>query len=139
MVGGVIITHGSLAGALVEVAKDIAGDMDDVKHIGIKSGDTTEEIRKALVRAVKAANTGDGVIIFTDMFGGTPTNISLSLLEEDAVEIITGVNLPVILKFVSNRKDKKLRELLLLLREHGAKSMVLASEMLRSGKGTAKK
>ncbi len=132
MVGGVIITHGGLAGALVEVARSIAGDLEDVAAIGIKSGDTTDGIRKTLAKAVKAADTGDGVIIFTDMFGGTPTNVALSLLEEGVVEIMTGVNLPVVLKFAGNRKDKGLKELLLLLREHASKSVVLASDMLKA-------
>ncbi len=134
MVGAIIITHGSLAGSLLEVAESIAGRMENVKIVSIKNSDTTESIRNTLASFVKEVNRGKGVVIFTDMFGGTPSNIALSMLEVGKVEILTGVNLPIILKFVNYRADKQLKELALLLKEYGQKSIVLAGDMLKETK-----
>jgi len=134
MVGAIIITHGSLAGSLLEVAESIAGKMENVKIVSIKNSDTTEGIRNTLASFVKEVNRGKGVVIFTDMFGGTPSNIALSMLEVGKVEILTGVNLPIILKFVNYRVDKPLKELVLLLKEFGQKSIVLAGDMLKETK-----
>ncbi len=131
MIGGVIITHSPLADSLVEAAGSIAGRIENLKTISVKRDDSTERIRKELTASIKEVNTGDGVIIFTDMFGGTPTNIALSLLKEDIVEIITGVNIPMILKFVSYRSEKKLHELAIILKEHAQESIVLVSDMLK--------
>ncbi len=134
MVGAIIITHGSLAGSLLEVAESIAGRMENVKIVSIKNSDTTESIRNTLASFVKEVNRGKGVVIFTDMFGGTPSNIALSMLGVGKVEILTGVNLPIILKFVNYRADKQLKELALLLKEYGQKSIVLAGDMLKETK-----
>ncbi|MEK6790113.1 MAG: PTS sugar transporter subunit IIA [Deltaproteobacteria bacterium] len=134
MVGGIIVTHGSLAASLKEAAESIAGPMDNVHVVSVITQDATEGIRARIAVAVKEANSGVGVIIFTDMFGGTPTNIALSLLEAGRVEVITGVNLPVLLKFVGHRADKPLDELARLLREYGRSSIVLATDMLKEKK-----
>ncbi len=133
MIGAVIITHGRLAECLVEVAEAIAGRLEKVKVVSVKNSDTTEGIRGQLYGAIKELDE-DGVLIFTDMFGGTPTNIALSLMEEGRVDVLTGVNLPIILKFVSHRSDKKLAELALLLKGYGQSSIVLAGDMLREKK-----
>ena len=108
--------------------------MDNVHVVSVITQDATEGIRARIAVAVKEANSGVGVIIFTDMFGGTPTNIALSLLEAGRVEVITGVNLPVLLKFVGHRADKPLDELARLLREYGRSSIVLATDMLKREK-----
>ncbi len=134
MVGGIIVTHGSLAASLKEAAESIAGRMDNVHVVSVITQDATEGIRARIAACVKEANSGAGVIIFTDMFGGTPTNIALSLLEAGRVEVITGVNLPVLLKFVGHRADKHLDELARLLREYGRSSIVLAADMLKEKK-----
>lgn len=134
MVGAVIVTHGRLASVLVEVAESIAGRIENIKTVSVNSSDTTENIRNMLASAVKEVDIGKGVIIFTDMFGGTPTNIALSLMEEGRVEVITGVNLPVTLKFIGHRSDKTLSQLTLLLKDYGQKSIVLAGDMLREKK-----
>lgn len=131
MIGAVIITHGDLANVLVEVAESITGKIENIRTVCIKNTDATEGIRASLCEAVAGVETGKGVVIFTDMFGGTPTNIALSLLEEGKVEVITGVNLPVLLKFVGYRSDKSLHELTLFLKDYGQKSIVLAGDMLK--------
>ncbi|MBI5599315.1 MAG: PTS sugar transporter subunit IIA [Deltaproteobacteria bacterium] len=134
MIGAVIVTHGDLARTILEEASGIAGKVDRVRALGVKDRGTSEEIKEMIASAVRDVNGGEGVIIFTDMFGGTPTNIALTLMEEGVVEIVTGVNLPLIIKFLNNREGMGLKKLASLLVEHGHKSIVLASEMLKGGK-----
>jgi PTS system mannose-specific IIA component len=131
MVGAVVVTHGKLAEALVEAAEAITGKIDKVRTVTVTSADSTDGIRGVVSAAVKEADSGKGVVVFTDMFGGTPTNIALSLMNAGKVEVITGVNLPMIIKFVGHRSDKPLHELAAMLREYGQKSIVLAGEMLK--------
>ncbi|MBI5587280.1 MAG: PTS sugar transporter subunit IIA [Deltaproteobacteria bacterium] len=134
MVGAIVVTHGSLAASLVEVAESITGKIENVRVVSVRNSDTTESIRSALSGFVREVNTGSGVIIFTDMFGGTPTNIALSLLEDGKVDVITGVNLPMLIKFIGNRTEKRLSEVALLLKDYGQKSIVLAGDMLKEKK-----
>ncbi len=135
MVGAVIITHGSLGQSLIDAATGIAGGIENVKAVPVMSADATDGLRDALKAAVSGVNTGNGVIIFTDMFGGTPTNIALSLLDEKSVEVLTGVNLPIVLKFLSHRNDKPLKDLAAQLKSYGQESIVRATEMLKEKKG----
>lgn len=134
MIGAVIITHGALASSILDVVQSITGPLESVLAVEIMNSETTEGIRSALCAAVEAADSGKGVIIFTDMFGGTPTNVALSLLDEGRVEILTGVNLPLLIKFVGHRSEKPLHELTLLLKDYGQKSIVLAGDMLKERK-----
>ena len=131
MVGAVVITHGRLAEALVEAAEAITGKVEKVRSVSVASTDSTEVIRALVSSAVKEAGSGNGVVVFTDMFGGTPTNIALSLMNAGQVEVITGVNLPMLIKFVGHRSDKGLHELAAVLKGYGQKSIVLAGEMLK--------
>ncbi len=133
MIGAVIITHGSLAASLLEAAELIAGKAENIKAISVKSSDATELVRSSLTQAVKEVNSGNGVVIFTDMFGGTPTNIALSVLEVGKIEVVTGVNLPIVLRFLNHRGNRQLKELVTLLKEYGQKSIVLAGDMLKDG------
>lgn len=134
MIGAIIITHGRLAESLLKTAEAITGHIGNLRVMSVENSDTTERVRESLAGAVREVNAGKGVIIFTDMFGGTPTNVALSLLEAGKVEIITGVNLPIIIKFVSHRSEKKLSELAVLLKDYGQRSVVLAGDMLREKK-----
>ncbi len=134
MIGAIIITHGSLAASLLEVTELISGKVENIKTISVKSTDATDNVRSILTSAVKEVNSGNGAVIFTDMFGGTPTNIALSVLDVGKVEVITGVNLPILLKFINHRSDKTLDELVPLLKEYGQKSIVLAGDMLKESK-----
>ncbi|MCK4846307.1 MAG: PTS sugar transporter subunit IIA [Deltaproteobacteria bacterium] len=138
MVGGVIITHGDLATALLNSADAIAGDIERVLTVCVEGSESTEEIAAMIEDALSRLSREDGIVIFTDMFGGTPTNIALTFLDgsgEDrgGVEVLTGVNLPLILKFLNNRRDSDFKELISQLTEYGRKSIVLASEMLKGG------
>lgn len=134
MIGAIIITHGHFADCLLEVAESIAGKIENIEAVPVMSSDTTEHIRDILSTAIRKIDSGEGVLIFTDMFGGTPTNIALSLMEEGRVDIITGVNLPIVLKFVGHRKDKALAELAVFLKDYGHSSIVLAGDMLKEKK-----
>ena len=131
MVGAVVITHGGLAESLVTALVSIAGDVEMVETVLVQSNDTTEEISTVLAAKVASVDGGAGVIIFTDMLGGTPSNVALPLLADGKVDIMTGVNLPVLLKFVNHRSDKGLGELALLLKEYAKESIVLASDVLK--------
>lgn len=131
MIGGVIITHGELSKALLASAESIAGEALSIKTITVSGNEGADEIREALSRAVKEVDDGEGVLIFTDMFGGTPSNIALSFLKEGELEVVTGVNLPLIIKFMGSRADSSFVELLESLSEYGQKSIVLASKMLK--------
>lgn len=138
MIGAVIITHGDLATALLRSADAIAGDIERVLTVCVEGSESTEEIAAMLDDAVSRLSREDGIIIFTDMFGGTPTNIALTFLDGAAengsgVEVLTGVNLPLILKFLNKRRDSDFRELISELIEYGRKSIVLAGDMLKGG------
>ena len=133
MIGAIVVTHGELAGALVGAAEFIVGNIDDIVSVSIDKGDSTDEIRERLGHGIKEVNSGAGVIIFTDMFGGTPTNIALSFLDEGIVEVLTGVNLPILLKFINSREEDSISTVLRDLRECGRESIVPASEMLKHG------
>ena len=134
MVGAVIITHGTLAQALLSAAESIAGKVEGVSTLSISQSDTTEGLRDVLTLSLKGSDSGHGVLIFTDMFGGTPTNMALSTFEKGRVEVITGVNLPMVLKYLSHRSEKGLYDLSVLLRDYGQKSIVLAGDMLKEKK-----
>jgi mannose PTS system EIIA component len=129
--GGLIVTHGRLAYELLNAAQTIEGTLERVEAVALDWNDTVDEAREKIREALDRLAIEGGVIIFTDMFGGTPSNISISFLEEDRVEIVTGVNLPMIVKFASLRgDDRKLAELAHLIREKGSKSIRVASDLL---------
>ena len=132
LIGGLIVTHGNLAVELLRAAEAIEGHLENIEAVCLEWGDTaetaTERIREALARVAAA---GSATIIFTDMFGGTPSNLALSFLDRDRVEIITGVNLPMLVKFGSCRtSEQSLSEVAHMIREKGARSIRVASEVL---------
>lgn len=131
MIRGLVVTHGNLATELLRAAEAIEGQLDFIEAVCLGWGDSvdvaTEKIREALLRF----GEDHTVIIFTDMFGGTPSNLALSFLEPERVEIITGVNLPMLVKLGSLRSgDQTLSEAAHLIREKGARSIRVASEVL---------
>lgn len=130
MIGIVIVTHGRLADEFVKVARDIVGQVKGVLAVCIDRGKAMDEARKEIEEAIRGVNEGDGVIIFTDMFGGTPSNLGLSFLEEGKTEVVAGVNLPMVIKASMTREGKGLKELASYIKEYGEKSISLASEIL---------
>jgi mannose PTS system EIIA component len=130
VIGIVVVTHGQLAEELVRAAKTIVGDMPAVAAVSIGWGDDVAAARSALERAL--AELGEqGALLLTDMFGGTPTNVALSFLAP-GVEIVTGVNLPMLIKLSTHRGDS-LGELARLAKEQGRDSIAVASELLERG------
>lgn len=130
MVGILIVTHGRLAQELVETTRIIVGkNVENIVPITVDWNDDMSDIQKTISSAISKLDQGNGVLILTDMFGGTPSNISLSFLS-DKVEIITGVNLPMLIKIVNVGDRYSLKELAQMIHEQGKKSIYLASEIL---------
>lgn len=131
VVGLVIATHCGLAGELVKTAEMIIGSMPLVAAVSIRREDGPEEIRQRFRRAIdEVGQDGDGVLVLTDMFGGTPSNIGFSFLDQGLVDVLSGVNLPMVLRASQERKGRCLGELALLLRDYGQHSILLASGIL---------
>lgn len=129
MIGIVIAAHGEVGPALLRAAEGIVGPMEGVEAITFGYGEAPSDARDRIAGAVCRSDLGKGVIILTDMFGGTPTNVSLVLLERGRVEVLTGMNLPILLKANAARSEMELGELALFLRDYGARNIVLASEI----------
>ena len=134
MIGALIVTHGNLAHELLNAARQIEADVAGIEAVALDWSDTVDEAREKIADAL--ARTGDrGVIIFTDMFGGTPSNISLSFLEQGRIEIVTGVNLPMIVKFAMvKREAKDVATLAHVISEKGSKAIRVASDLLTAEK-----
>ena len=140
MIGVVIVTHGGLAEQLLVTATNIVGQVKQAKTLSITVGEDVDHIRENLSNAIQSVDTGNGVLILTDMFGGTPSNISLSFLHEKKVEVITGVNLPMLVKVLTMQDNGDLFALAKQIEVYGKKNIYLASEILksRSKKGSGK-
>ena len=133
MIGGLIVTHGQLAHELLRAAETIEGELRGIEAVPLDWSDTVDVAREKIKEALTRMASQQGVIIFTDMFGGTPSNISLSFLEKDRVEVVTGVNLPMILKFGSLQNDcSDVSGMAHIIREKGSKSIRVASDLLSS-------
>ena len=130
LVGALVVTHGQLGQELVTVAQTIVGETSHIEAVSIGWNDDVEESRKRIEEAVQKVNQGKGVIILTDMFGGTPSNLSLPLLQRNELEIITGVNLPMVIKLVDQSGKDSLLELVAKVTAQGQKHISIASELL---------
>ena len=133
MIGLLIVTHSNLGKEFLNAAEFIVGRLESVDAVPITQTADSEGIRKMIQEKVSALDHGEGVLILTDMFGGTPSNISLSFLKEEMVEVLTGVNLPMVIAIAQNRSDMKLSELAEKAQEAGKTSISLASKLLESG------
>ncbi len=135
MIGGLIVTHGKLAHELLKAAQTIESTLQGIEAVPLEWNDSVETARAKIEEALSRIGEGRGVIIFTDMFGGTPSNISLSFLQKDRVEIVTGVNLPMLVKFAALQSDAvDLSALAHLISDKGAKSIRVASDLLSTQK-----
>ena len=135
MIGIVIVTHSQLGDALIDAAEFILGNRPDTMvPVSIDLKENVEKLREKIAEAIKQVDNKKGVLIFTDMFGGTPSNLSYSFLEEGKVEVISGVNLPILIKAVDIQKDMELNDLAQELEAFGKKSISLASGILKGNK-----
>jgi PTS system mannose-specific IIA component len=130
MIGGVIVTHGQLANELVSAAEMIVGEINHVTAVSIGWHDDVEVAREEIERAVRRVDAGSGVLLLTDMFGGTPTNIAASYLGDAQVEVVTGVNLPMVIKLAAQEKEETLPELARRVRDEGQQQIHLAGDIL---------
>ncbi len=131
MVGVVLVTHPNLGEEFIRSAEMICGKMPRVLNVSIDTRKEVEELRRGIAEAIKKVDEGDGVLILTDMFGGTPSNMSLAFLQEDRVEVLTGLNLPMMIKLSNCREGRSLKELARMVKEAGQKNINLASEILQ--------
>lgn len=133
MVGLVVATHGHLADEMVHTAEQIVGKISAVETCSIEPGASPEQIRDGLRNAVEKVDTGDGVIVLADLIGGTPCNQSLALCRQTRLEVVTGVNLPMLIKANTLRADADLRltDLALALTTYGQKNITCPTAMLR--------
>ena len=131
MIGALIVTHGNLAHELLNAAKQIQADVSGIEAVPLEWTESVDTAREKIRLALDRVGSGCSVIIFTDMFGGTPSNISLSFLEKGRVEIVTGVNLPMIVKFATVKQEAKdVVTLAHVISEKGSKAIRVASEFL---------
>ncbi len=135
MLGLLVITHGRLAEDLVEATRKIVGPIDSIEAVSIAWNDDVTAATDRIAEAVSRVDQGNGVLVLTDMFGGTPTNLSVSMLEPGKVEIVTGVNLPMLIKFANLDESKSLQEAATVIARQARDSIHVASELLQPGPG----
>lgn len=137
MIGILVVTHANLASSLIETVQFILGsEQENLVPVSIDIKENPDELRKKIKSGISKVKTDSGVLILTDMFGGTPSNLSYSFLEEGQIEVISGVNLPILLKAVTSRKKMDMEKLTEALIVHGKKSISLASGILKGTKRT---
>jgi len=135
LIGALIVTHGNLAYELLNAARQIEADVSGIEAVPLDWNDTVEEARQKIADGLERIGRDRAVIIFTDMFGGTPSNISLSFLEQGRIEIVTGVNLPMIVKFAMVKQEAKdVGTLAHVISEKGSKAIRVASDLLAADK-----
>jgi PTS system mannose-specific IIA component len=133
MIGLLIVTHRDLGREFLNAAEFIVGGIEAADAVAINHSSDSEKLHKIIADKVKTLDRGQGVLILTDMFGGTPSNLSLSFLQEEMVEVLTGVNLPMVISIVQNRTQHKLNELAEMAQKAAKMGISLAGKLLESG------
>jgi PTS system mannose-specific IIA component len=131
MIGLLVITHGQLAKEFIGAAEFIVGAVEAVDFVSIDTTKDSKGLRDMIEKKMQAVDQGQGVLILTDMFGGTPSNLALSFLQKDTVEVVTGVNLPMVIAVAHSREGHTLAEVADMAKTAGRRSISLASELLR--------
>src|SRR3954452_2578204 len=129
-IGGVIVSHGQVATELLSAAEAVVGDLDHIDAVSIGWHDDVEAAKNEIERAIKKVSRGRGVLVLTDMFGGTPTNISAMFIKDGEVEMVTGVNLPMVIKLASYTGDADLSHLAKEVEEQGKHAIYRTSALL---------
>ncbi len=130
MIGVVVVTHGQLAAELVNATETIVGDLPHMRAVSIGWHEDVEDARQEIAEAVQSVASADGVLIVTDMFGGTPANLGITFLDAGRVEVVTGVNLPMLIKLASVAATSSLLDAARQIREHGRNAIWVASDLL---------
>ncbi|MCH8889534.1 MAG: PTS sugar transporter subunit IIA [Myxococcales bacterium] len=129
-IGVVIVTHYQIGAEFLHALRLIVPNAPDFLSVSIDPKQSVDEMREAIQKAMKRAERGAGVLVLTDMFGGTPSNMSLSFVEETGVEVVTGLNLPMLIKLATLPEDKTLEELATFIKSYGQRNISVASEIL---------
>ena len=132
MIGLIVVTHGNLAREFVAALEHVVGPQQQITSISIFPNDDMEERRNAILEAAKAVGTSDGVIILSDMFGGTPSNLAISVMDSGSIEVIAGVNLPMLVKLARIREEATLEDALKQAQDAGRKYIHVASLVLNA-------
>lgn len=133
MIGLVLVTHGRLAEEFVAATEHVVGPQAQLRTICIGADDDMEQRRTEILEAVESVDQGSGVILLTDMFGGTPSNLSISVMDRPSTEVIAGINLPMLIKLAGVRETDDLHEAVTLAAEAGRKYISIASDVLSGG------
>jgi PTS system mannose-specific IIA component len=134
MIGMVLVTHGRLAAELVHALEHVVGAQANIASVCIAPDDDMEQRRRDILDAIGTTDTGEGVILLTDMFGGTPSNLAISIMDRAKVEVIAGVNLPMLVKLASVREKTTIAEAVAKAQEAGKKYINIASQLLAKDK-----
>lgn len=129
-VGVVIVTHYGLGDEFLQALKKIVPEAPSFGSVPLDPSQSVDELREQIGVAIRAADQGDGVLVLTDMFGGTPSNIALSFLDDHPIEVVTGINLPMLIKLATLRESKQLSELAVLIKDYGQRNISVASQLL---------
>ena len=130
MIGMVLVTHGRLAQEFVSALEHVVGPQTGIAAICIGADDNMEQRRKEILDSVAKVDDGDGVVLLTDMFGGTPSNLAISVMSRPQVEVLAGINLPMLVKLAKVRDECPLQEAVLAAQEAGRKYVTIASRVL---------
>jgi len=130
MIGMILVTHGRLAEEFVKAMEHVVGRQEAVATVCIGPKDDMEQRRKEIANAIKAVNSGEGAVILTDLFGGTPSNLAISLMEEGRVEVIAGINLPMLIRLAGARDKMDIGMAVKAARDAGRNYITIASEFL---------
>ncbi len=130
MIGIVLVAHGNLGKEMLHVLQHVVGEQNNIEYVGISNTDDMELKRHEILEKTSAVDTGDGVVVVTDMFGGTPSNLAISMMEERNIEVISGMNLPMLVKLVRVR-DEALADAVMQAQEAGQKYINIASRLLK--------
>lgn len=130
MIGIVLVTHGRLAYEMLNVTQHIVGPQTGIECVGIEPNDDTELKRHEILEKTAAVDTGDGVVVITDMFGGTPSNLAISIMEERNIEVISGMNIPMLVKLMRERGET-VQDAVNAAQEAGRKYINIASQLLK--------
>ena len=131
MIGLLVITHCQLAKELLEAAEFIVGAIEAVEHVSIDASKDSKKLLEIIEKKMETLDQGQGVLVLTDMFGGTPSNLALSFLDRDTVEVVTGINLPMVIALAHSREGHSLSEVANMAMTAGRRSISLASELLK--------
>jgi mannose PTS system EIIA component len=135
MIGMVLVTHGRLAAEFIAALEHVVGPQERVASVCIGPDDDMEQRRQDILRSVAEVDDGSGVVLLTDMFGGTPSNLAISVMDRGKVEVVAGINLPMLIKLASLRHTEKLADAVRGAQEAGRKYINVASQLLADARG----